>query len=137
MYNVKPNSCDVFAFQAVEEGRPLLWKGCSQIPCGFVRPHIACCGSTVYVGGGSTGKVETSRTVYRYSSIDNVWSSLPICPYYTFALAVVKGCVTGSLLNFPVKLFISGIWNTLHLCVLSVIGHKSLQFPPVMIFYTK
>ena len=67
------------------------------MPCGFVRPHVVSCGSTVYVGGGSTGKVETSRTVYKYSPADNVWSSLPIAPYYTFALAVVKGYVTGLL----------------------------------------
>ena len=65
------------------------------MPCGFVRPHVVSCDSSVYVGGGSTGKVETSRTVYKYSTTDNAWSSLPISPYYTFALAVVKGCVTG------------------------------------------
>ena len=67
------------------------------MPCGFVRPHVVSCDSTVYVGGGSTGKVETSRTVYKYSTTDNAWSLLPIAPYYTFALAVVKGCVTGAL----------------------------------------
>ena len=68
------------------------------MPCGFVRPHVARSGSTLYVGGGSTGKVETSRTVYKYCMIKDSWSSLPIAPYYTFALAVVKGYVTGWLL---------------------------------------
>ena len=81
--------------QAFGNGSPLLWRGCSRMPCGFVRPHVVSCDSMVYVGGGSTGKVETSRTVYKYSTTDNAWSSLPIAPYYTFALAVVKGCVTG------------------------------------------
>ena len=65
------------------------------MPCGFVRPHVASCGSSVYVGGGSTGRVETSRTVFKYSTTDNAWSSLPKAPYYTFALAIVKGSVTG------------------------------------------
>ena len=72
------------------------------MPCGFVRPHVALHGSTVYVGGGSTGKLETSRVVYRYNTIDDAWSSLPIAPYYTFALAVIKDRVTGWLtLGFP------------------------------------
>ncbi len=84
-----------FPIQSFGDGSPLLWRGCSRMPCGFVRPHVVSCDSTVYVGGGSTGKVETSRTVYKYRTIDNAWSSLPIAPYYTFALAVVKGCVTG------------------------------------------
>lgn len=90
---------------------------------------MTCCGSTLYVGGGSTGKVETSRTVYRYCTINDIWSSLPICPYYTFALAVVKGCVTGSFIAyFLVELYVSDMLITL-VC-------KSLcdDFPPLMIY---
>lgn len=65
------------------------------MPCGFVRPHVVSCGSLVYVGGGSTGRVETSRTVYKYNTTNDLWSSLPISPYYTFAMAMVKGYITG------------------------------------------
>ena len=52
-------------------------------------------GSNVYVGGGNTGQMESTRTIYQYDTIKNTWSSLPITPYYTFSLALVKGYVTG------------------------------------------
>ena len=48
----------------------------------------------MYVGGGNTGKLASTRTVYRYDSKHNSWSTLLITPYYTFALALVKGYVT-------------------------------------------
>lgn len=77
------------------QGQPLLWRGCSRMPCGFVRPHVVVKGSTVFVGGGNTGKMESTRTVYVYNTLKDAWCSLPITPYYTFALALVKGYVTG------------------------------------------
>ena len=72
----------------------ILWKGCARMPCGIVRPHVVVKGTNVYVGGGNTGKLESTRTVYTYDTELNVWSSLPITPYYTFAMALVQGYVT-------------------------------------------
>lgn len=77
-----------------EDGRALLWRGCARIPCGAVRPHVVVKDANVYVGGGNTGKLESTRTVYKYETTKDVWSSLPITPYYTFSLALVKGQVT-------------------------------------------
>ena len=68
---------------------PILWKGCACMPCGTVRPHVI-----VYVGGGNTGKFESTRTVYKYDLKVNGWSNLPITPYYSFALALVQRYVT-------------------------------------------
>ena len=48
----------------------------------------------MYVGGGNTGKLDSTRTVYKYESAKNAWSSLPITPYYTFSLALVKDHIT-------------------------------------------
>ena len=48
----------------------------------------------VYVGGGSTGSIEYSRTVFKYDTVKDSWSRLPISPYYTFALVLVNGFVT-------------------------------------------
>ena len=73
---------------------PILWKGCARMPCGTVRPHVIVKETNVYVGGGNTGKLASTRTVYKYDSTVNSWSNLPITPYYTFALALVKGYVT-------------------------------------------
>ena len=73
---------------------PILWKGCARMPCGTVRPHVIMKEANVYVGGGNTGKLQSTRTVYKYDSTVNSWSSLPITPYYTFALALVKEYVT-------------------------------------------
>ena len=61
---------------------PILWKGCVHMPCGTVRPHVIVKETSVYVGGGNTGKLESTRTVYKYDSKLNSWSSLPITPYY-------------------------------------------------------
>ena len=73
---------------------PLLWKGCACMPAGVVRPHIAVKEKCVYVGGGNATKLDASRTVYKYDTEANIWSSLPITPYYTFSLALVKGWFT-------------------------------------------
>ena len=73
---------------------PLLWRSSPSLPCGIVRPHVLSQDKVVYVGGGNTGTIEMSRKVYKFSSGAKEWESLPITPYYTFALAFVKGFVT-------------------------------------------
>lgn len=72
---------------------PLLWRGCTKMPSGIVRPHIVVKGTKVYVGGGNTGRMESTRTVFEYETLANSWSKLPIAPYYTFGLALVDGKV--------------------------------------------
>ena len=71
----------------------ILWKGCACMACGTARPHVIVKETNVYVGGGNTGKLASTRTIYKYDSTVNSWSNLPIMPYYTFALALVKGYV--------------------------------------------
>lgn len=72
----------------------LLWKACPSLACGIVRPHLVTLGDTVYVGGGNTRNLEMSRRVHKYVKGAEKWESLPITPYLTFALTVVKGYVT-------------------------------------------
>jgi len=49
--------------QQQQDKTAILWKGCAHMPCGIVRPHVVVKGKVVYVGGGNTGKLETTRTV--------------------------------------------------------------------------
>ena len=73
---------------------PLLWRGCSRMPCGFVRPQVVVSNTDVYVGGGTCTSFEFSRTVLKYDSVCDSWSSLPLSPYYTFGLVLAEGHVT-------------------------------------------
>lgn len=73
---------------------PLLWRGCTRIPCGFVRPHVVVKNTNIYVGGGNAISIEISRTVFKYDTVNDSWSQLPISPYYTFALVLANGFVT-------------------------------------------
>ena len=72
----------------------LLWRAMAPVPCGMVRPHVVSRGTSVYVGGGNTGKTDANRTVFRLDLGKNLWSSLPITPYHTFSLAIVGDRVT-------------------------------------------
>ena len=63
------------------------------MPCGFVRPHVVVRNTDVYVGGGTCISFEYSRTVFKYDTVHECWSSLPLSPYYTFGLVVAKGLV--------------------------------------------
>ena len=78
----------------VDSRQPLLWRGCTRIPCGFVRPHVLVKDTNVYVGGGNTVSIDYSRTVFKYDTVNDSWSQLPISPYYTFSLVLVNGFVT-------------------------------------------
>ena len=48
--------------------------------------HIVRIGSTIYCGGGYTGKIDTSRLVFQYNPKQDTWSQLPICPTVDFGL---------------------------------------------------
>ena len=51
-------------------------------------------GTSVFVGGGNGSTLEASRTVFKYSSEQDTWLSLPFAPQYTFALVTVHDVVT-------------------------------------------
>ena len=72
----------------------LLWKACSPLTCGFVRPHVVREGPYVFTGGGYTGKLQHSRTVFRYDIRTNTWSALEISPCHSFCLTVIDDMVT-------------------------------------------
>ena len=46
----------------------LLWRGCPSLERGVVRPHVVTLRDQVYVGGGNSKNLETSRRVYKYGS---------------------------------------------------------------------
>ena len=113
------------------------------MPCGFVRPHVVVDSTDVYVGGGTCTSIESSRTVLKYDTVRDSWSTLPITPYYTFGLVVANGMVTtvggisivSSLTTNKLSSF-DGV-NTKKWClvlppmktersVCSVVGHKHL-----------
>lgn len=48
----------------------------------------------VYVGGGTSVSLESSRTVFKYDSVQDSWSSLPLSPYYIFGLVIAKNMIT-------------------------------------------
>ena len=48
--------------------------------------HIVRIGSTIYCGGGFTGKIATARKVFQYNPKQDTWSQLPICPTIHFGL---------------------------------------------------
>ena len=48
-------------------------------------------GSTIYCGGGFTGKTGTERRVFKYNPNQDMWSQLPICPTCYFGLTQLDG----------------------------------------------
>lgn len=72
----------------------LLWRGCPQMQCGVVRPHVVTKDTSVYVGGGNSGSMEFTRTIMKYDTVTSQWSQLPITAYYTFSMALIKEMVT-------------------------------------------
>ena len=53
--------------------------------------HIVRIGSTIYCGGGFTGKIDTERLVFQYNLKQDTWSQLPICPTLQFGLTQLDG----------------------------------------------
>ena len=63
-------------------------------------------GSTIYCGGGYTGKSNTARLVFQYNPKQDTWSQLSICPTRCFGLTqldgklvTVGGCRTDHLIS--------------------------------------
>ena len=53
--------------------------------------HIVRIGSTIYCGGGITGKKRTDRQVFQYNPDQDTWSQLPISPTINFGLTQLDG----------------------------------------------
>ena len=63
----------------------------ADLPVGMSQHHIVRIGSTIYCGGGYTGKIDKSRRVFQYSPNQDTWSQLPICPTRHFGLTQLDG----------------------------------------------
>ena len=63
------------------------WRRGADLPVAMYRPHLVKIGNNIYCGGGYTGKVETSRLVFKYDPTADTWSPLPPCPTYNHGLS--------------------------------------------------
>ena len=63
----------------------------ADLPVAMTGHHIVRIGSTIYCGGGFTGKISTSRLVFQYNPKQDTWSQLPICPTRQFGLTQLDG----------------------------------------------
>ena len=63
----------------------------ADLPVGMSSHHIVRIGSTIYCGGGFTGKIDTSRQVFQYNPKQDTWSQLPVCPTRYFGLTQLDG----------------------------------------------
>ena len=106
----------------------LLWRGCSPIPCGVVRPHVVTDDTNIYVGGGNSGRMEFTRTVMKYDIVANKWSCLPITAFHTFSLVLINGLVT-----------VIGGYNVVTACVSNTLtsfdkgsNKWCMRFPPML-----
>ena len=63
----------------------------ADLPVAMSEHHIVRIGSTIYCGGGYTGKRDTSRLVFQYNPKQDTWSQLPICPTLHFGLTQQDG----------------------------------------------
>ena len=63
-------------------------------------PHLVRIGHYIYCGGGLTGKVGTSREVFKYDTITDTWLPLPRSPTYDHGLSTFNGqlVTTGGVL---------------------------------------
>ena len=63
----------------------------ADFPVVMVDHHIVRIGSTIYCGGGFTGKRDTARLVFQYDPKQDTWSQLPICSTRFFGLTQLDG----------------------------------------------
>ena len=63
----------------------------ADLPVAMSQHHIVRIGSTIYCGGGYTGRSVTSRQVFQYNPKQDTWSQLPVCPTRQFALTQLDG----------------------------------------------
>ena len=61
----------------------------ADLPVAMSQHHIVRIGSTIYCGGGYTGRL--GRLVFQYNPKQDTWSQLPICPTLRFGLTQLDG----------------------------------------------
>ena len=71
----------------------LRWRRAADLPVAMSDHHIVRIGSTIYCGGGYTGKSgdKVGRQVFQYHPKQDMWSQLPICPTIRFSLTQLDG----------------------------------------------
>ena len=69
----------------------LRWRRVADLPIAMSGHHIVRIGSTIYCGGGYTGKISTARLMFQYNPKHDTWSQLPICPTRQFGLTQLDG----------------------------------------------
>ena len=80
----------------------LRWRRVANLPIAMSGHHIVRIGSTIYCGGGYTGKISTARLMFQYNPKQDTWSQLPICPTRQFGFTQLDGklvTVGGSRIN--------------------------------------
>ena len=82
----------------------------ADLPLAMSEHCIVRIGSTIYCGGGYTGKMDTCRLVFQYSPKQDTWSQLPICPTFQFGLTqldgklvTVGGCRIYQFITIPIN----------------------------------
>lgn len=66
------------------------WRRCGDLPVGVSNAHLVKMEDNIYCSG-VTGKVDTSRLVFKYDTTRHTWSSLPPCPTRYHGLSEVNG----------------------------------------------
>ena len=113
-------SYTVSSFQSKSHHRhaKLQWKRCADMPVGMAKAHAVMMEEKVYIGGGTTKRVE--YRIFQYDTSKDEWSCLPPCQTIYFAMAqfernlitvggLIPGVgVTGKLYHFKYR---SQMWE--------------------------
>ena len=66
------------------------WRRCADLPVAVSNAHLVKMEHHIYCAG-VTGKVDTSRLVFKYDTTRDTWSSLPTCPTRYHGLSELNG----------------------------------------------
>ena len=69
----------------------LRWRRAADLPVPMSVHQLVRIRSTIYCGGGYTGKSNTARLVFQYNPKQDTWSQLSICPTHCFGLTQLDG----------------------------------------------
>ena len=65
----------------------LQWKSCADMPVGMAKAHAVIVGEKVYMGGGTTKRVEYCNWIFQYDTSQDEWNYLPPSQTIYFAMA--------------------------------------------------
>ena len=77
--------------QLLDPQSKLKWRRGADLPVAMSKPHLVRIGHYIYCGGGYTGKMDTSRVVFKYDTTTDTWLPLPPCPTYNHGLSTFNG----------------------------------------------